>query len=152
MSSFDNNEEDRGYIDTFNVGDVFLTCWECTWLIPITFVYYFLIKSSSGYRGKTWLIGFISCTFMYIRHLSSISSWISWLLTFDYGSSSVSYISQCGLYTFSMLSYSFLYLFFIYRLYKVYDPNLQMDLFKISSNWYQVHHNLLYKNDHHCHY
>ena len=80
MSDFDNQEEERGFIEQLNVGDTFLTCWECLWLIPITMVLILVIRSitkHTTYAKKTWILGLIVSICLYLRHLSSITSWVS---------------------------------------------------------------------------
>ena len=148
MSDFDNNEEDRGYETGLNFNDVFLTVWMLIWIIPITIVFILLIKNrmdlnkvtaknKTGKGNKIWRLGLIVCLCMYLRELCSTSSWISFITSFDYSGSSTSYIFDIGLFTFWMMADVFLYLFFIYRLYLIYNPNNQ-SMFMVKKCWYFV--------------
>ena len=148
---FDNNEEDRGYEEELNFNDVFLTVWASIWMIPITIVFILLIKnrmdlhksSSSAVSKKDkndkkiWILGFSVCLCLYLREIGSVSSWICFVTTFDYSATSGSFISDIGLYAFWMFADTFLYLFFIYRLYIVYNPNNQ-NVFTVRLYWYII--------------
>ena len=149
MELFDNNEAHRGYEQQLNFNDAFLTTWICLWMLPTTIVFILMIKhricSSSTTPStelkrdkndtKIWILGFMVCLFLYFREIASVTSWITFVITFDYSATSASFIADIALYTSWMFADVSLYSFFIYRLYIVYNPNNQ-NMFTIKLYWY----------------
>ena len=143
---FDNNEEDRGYESELNFNDTFATVWVTIWIIPITYVLFLMIKTNISHKDNTkksrkgnkiWSLGFFVCICFYLVQCFDISSWIGFIITFSYSETSVSYISDVAIFFCWMLSNTFLYLFFIYRLYLVYNGQ-DKSMFSVGKCWYII--------------
>ena len=153
MAEFDNNEEDRGYETQLNFNDVFTTTWICVWFIPITVIFILMITNRVAFKerrvskinmntqskaGKQiWTLGFIVCLFFYLREVASIVAWVAFIISFDYSETSIAYMAHNSAFGFWMLADSILYLFFIYRLYLIYNPTNQ-SILTIKKHWYFI--------------
>eukprot|EP01084_Bolivina_argentea_P277511 473793_1 len=146
MSDFDNNEEERGFETELHPRDVIVTVWKCIWIIPITILMVILIqekindnkinKMNKDFKAKAvWILGFTSCLFIYIRDWGGVMAFITWLCTYEYHSLSPSYLSDIVLFICWMFGGAFLYLFFIYRLYIVYNAQNQ-PIVAVNGYWY----------------
>ena len=74
----------------------------------------------------SWYLGVASGTLYFIRELIDIVFWIEWTITYEYCEGSLTWFADSGVHVFNVLSTVSLYLYFIYRLYSLYQQSSGM--------------------------
>ena len=98
----------------------------------------------TGNSGKTshlsnqqekiaWYLGIIAATLYFLRQLFDVLFWFAWMITYEYCPGSFASVTDNGIQICNVFATSSLYLYFIYRLYNLYQKSSGMCVLVQSS-------------------